>query len=80
MTNDAEKDAARERQASRFDLIASEAESAAAHARTAAVHFRNFEIPRAGAHAFALEGHLANIRRVLDEAAVEHAGRSRPLP
>jgi hypothetical protein len=78
MTEEVEKGAARERQAERFDLIAREAESLAAHARTAAAHFRNREIARAGAHAFALEGHLVNIRRALDEAAIEHAGRSNP--
>jgi hypothetical protein len=80
MTDEAEKNAARERQAERFDSIAREAENLAAHARTAAAHFRNHEIPRAGAHALALEGHLVNIGRTLDEVAVEHAGRSKAIP
>ena len=78
MSDENQKNETRERQAARFDLIAREADSLAAHARTAAAHFRNHEIPRAGAHAFALEGHLSNIRRALDEAAIEHAGRSIP--
>lgn len=80
MSDDVQKSETRERQAARFDLIAREADSLAAHARTAATHFRNQEVPRAGAHAFALEGHLANIRHLLAEAAIEHAGRSRALP
>jgi hypothetical protein len=80
MTGEAEKNEARERQAARLDSIASEAESLAAHARTTAAHFRNHEIARAGAHALALEGHLVNIRRALDEVAVEHAGRSKAIP
>ena len=78
MSLETDKSLARERQAARFDLIAVEAESLAAHARTAAAHFRNGEIPRASAHAFALEGHLVNVRRALDEATIEHAGRSVP--
>ena len=70
----------RDQQAKRFDDIAREAEALAAHARTAAQHFRNGEIPRAGAHAFAAEGHCAQLRDFLEQAAKEHAARSRPLP
>ena len=76
--SETDKDAARARQADRFELIASEAERAAAHARTAASHFRNREIAPAGAHALALEGHLVSMRRALDEIAVEHAEKSVP--
>jgi hypothetical protein len=36
-------------------------------------------VPRAGAHAFALEGHLVNARRLLDEVAVDHASRARTV-
>ncbi len=71
--------AGREEQAKRFDALAEEADKVAAHARIAATHFRAGEVPRAGAHALALEGHLVNARRLLDEAAVEHAKRARTV-
>lgn len=71
--------AAREEQARRFDQIAEEAGKVADHARIAATHFRNAEVPRAGAHALALEGHMINARRILDEIAVVHASRARTI-
>jgi hypothetical protein len=67
--------AAREEQARRLDTLAGDADKIAAHARIAATHFRNGEVPRAGAH----EGHLVNVRRLLDEVAVEHASRARTV-
>ena len=70
---------AREEQAKRFDAIVEEAGKIADHARIAATHMRNAEVPRAGAHALALEGHLINARRLLDEIAVEHAKRARTV-
>jgi hypothetical protein len=69
----------REDQAKRFDALAEEASKVADHARIAAAHFRAGEVPRAGAHALALEGHLINARRLLDEIAVEHAKRARAV-
>lgn len=80
MSEDSGKSEARERQASRFDQIAREAEALSAHARTVAQHFRAEEIARAGAHAFAVDGHFALICRLLEESAIEHAQRSRPVP
>ena len=80
MSEDSEKNEARERQASRFDLIVREAEALAAHARNVAQHFRTNETARAGAHAFAVDGHFDLIRRLLEESAIEHAQRSRPIP
>jgi hypothetical protein len=71
--------AAREAQAQRLDALAAEADKIAAHARIAATHFRGGEVPRAGAHALALEGHLVNARRLLDEVAVDHASRARTV-
>lgn len=71
--------AAREEQARRLDTLAGDADKIAAHARIAATHFRNGEVPRAGAQALALEGHLVNVRRLLDEVAVEHASRARTV-
>ena len=69
----------REAQAKRLDTLAEEADKIAAHARIAATHFRNGEVPRAGAHALALGGHMINARRLLDEIAVEHASRARTV-
>jgi hypothetical protein len=70
------RDHAREEQAKRFDAIATEAAALADHARIAATHFRNAEVARAGAHALALQGHLVNLGRILDEIAVVHASRA----
>ena len=80
MTDEVDKDEARERQSQRLQSIAREAEQLAAHARSTATHFRDREIARAGAHALALEGHLVMIRRLLDEIAISHAEKSRPAP
>ena len=62
-----------------FDEAAAELERAAAHARVAAQHFRDGEVPRGGAHAWAARGHLLKAERGLDEQAIEHSGRSRPV-
>jgi hypothetical protein len=70
----------RAQQARRLEQIADEAQLLADHARVAAGHFRSGEIAPAGAHALALEGHLINVRRLLDEIAVLHARRSNAQP
>jgi hypothetical protein len=67
---------AREEQAQRLEKVAAEAKLIADHALVAATHFRNGEFARAGAHGFAAEGHLVNLRRMLDEVAVNWASRS----
>jgi hypothetical protein len=71
--------AAREEQAKKFDAIVEEVTKGAEHARIAAAHFRAGEVPRAGAHALALEGHLISARRLLELVAVEHAARARTI-
>ena len=63
----------RERAAELLDAVAHELEQAAAHARLAAEHYRNGEIPRGPAHGFSIEGHLVNARAALDEVASLHA-------
>jgi TPR repeat protein len=68
-----------EEAAALFDEAAAELERAAAHARVAAQHFRDGEVPRGGAHAWAVRGHLLKAGRALDEQAVEHGERSRPV-
>lgn len=58
--------------------VAEEADKAAAHARTAAVHLRSRDGGRAGAHGFSAHGHLRNAVERLDELAKIHAERSTP--
>jgi hypothetical protein len=60
-----------------YDSAADELEKAAAHARRAAEHFRDGEVPRGGAHAWATRGHLLAAEKSLDEQALEHRLRSR---
>ena len=60
-----------------YDTAADELEKAAAHARVAAQHFREREIPRGGAHAWATRGHMLAAQQALDEQALEHRLRSR---
>jgi hypothetical protein len=59
-----------------FDAAAEELDKAAAHARRAAEHFRNGEVPRGGAHAWATRGHVLAAEQSLDEQALEHRLRS----
>jgi hypothetical protein len=61
-----------------YDEAAEELEQALAHCRVAADHFRNREVPRGTAHAWAARGHLLTARARLDEQAREHAARSVP--
>jgi hypothetical protein len=63
-----------------FDEAAAELDLAARHCRTAAGHFRDREVPRAGAHAWAAYGHVREAQTRLDERAREHARRSNPEP
>jgi hypothetical protein len=59
-----------------YDEAATELQQALGHCRVAAQHFRNNEVPRGAAHAWAARGHLLNAEALLDEQAREHAGRS----
>ena len=59
-----------------YDDAAAELERAVAHCRLSAEHFRNGEVPRAAAHAWATRGHLLAAGRRLDEQAEEHRLRS----
>ena len=61
-----------------YDEIAAELDRAAAHARTTAQHFRDGDVPRASAHAWALQGHLREAQAKLDAQSREHARRSQP--
>jgi hypothetical protein len=46
-----------------YDEIAAELHRAAAHARRTAEHFRDGDVPRAAAHAWATQGTYARRRR-----------------
>ena len=57
---------------------ASELMLAAKHMQTTASHFRNRDIPRAGAHSLATHGHIERARALLIDVAIIHADRSEP--
>jgi hypothetical protein len=61
-----------------YDETAAELELAARHCRTAAEHFRNNQVPRGAAHAWAALGHLLEAQDSLRRQAREHASRSVP--
>ena len=61
-----------------LDAAAVDLDEAAKHCRTAAGHFRNGEVPRAAAHAWAARGHVLGAQAALDEQAREHARQSIP--
>lgn len=59
-----------------YDEAAAELERALGHCRFAAEHFRNREVSRGAAHAWAARGHMLNAQAQLDGQAREHAARS----
>lgn len=73
MTEDAFESAARS-----YERVAEELESATAHLRVTASHFRDRDVPGGCAHALATHGHLVAAQRLFDELAVLHAARSEP--
>ena len=58
--------------------IAAECDRAAAHARVAAQHHMEGEVPRGPAHGLSVAGHLANAEDLLSEVAKLQARMSRP--
>ena len=62
-----------------YDAAAEELDQAAKHCRTAARHFRDSEIPRGAAHAWAAFGHIRAAEESLDEQARIHASKSVPM-
>jgi hypothetical protein len=63
--------------AERYEDSARELDEAAAHLRVAAGHFRERDVARGCAHAFAAYGHLHVAQRQIDEHAVEHRLKAR---
>jgi 1-aminocyclopropane-1-carboxylate deaminase/D-cysteine desulfhydrase-like pyridoxal-dependent ACC family enzyme len=62
-----------------YDAAAEELEQAAKHCRTAARHFRDREIPRGAAHAWAAFGHIRAAEESLEAQAKTHASKSNPV-
>jgi hypothetical protein len=75
-----ERSARLEQAARLYDRSSEELDLAAGHCRVAAQHFRDGEVPRGAAHAWAARGHLLNARQGLDEQARMHAERALPPP
>ena len=73
-----ERTDAREVAAQLYDVAAEQLDLAAQHCRTAARHFRDLEVPRGTAHAWAAYGHVREAQERLEAQAREHAGRSNP--
>ena len=74
--SDDERQARLDAAARLYDDAAEELERAVAHCRRAAEHFRNGEVPRGAAHAWATRGHLLEAGARLDDQAREHRLRS----
>lgn len=68
--------AAREAATQQYEAAAAELERAAAHLRWTATHFRDAEVPRGCAHAFAALGHLSNVQKQLNDLAALHATKA----
>jgi hypothetical protein len=62
-----------------YEAAAAELDQAARHCRTAAHHFRDREIPRVAAHAWAAFGHVRIAEASLEDQARAHARKSKPL-
>jgi hypothetical protein len=65
-----------EQAATLYEQAAEELDGAAAHCRRAAEHFRDRDVPRAAAHAWAAFGHVREAEQRLDDQAREHRLRS----
>jgi hypothetical protein len=67
-----------EKSAQQYEQIAEELLKAAAHYKTASSHFRNKEIPRGAAHAYAGYGHINKAEDILKSESIVHAENSTP--
>ena len=63
-------------QSDKMNAIAIELEQALKHAKIAANHFLDSEVPRACAHTLAVQGHLAVIDELLIAVAKLHKTKS----
>jgi hypothetical protein len=68
----------REHAATLYDEAAEQLDLAAQHCRTAARHFRDGDVPRAAAHAWAAQGHTLEAQDRLSAQSRAHAARATP--
>jgi hypothetical protein len=61
-----------------YERAAAELDRASRHCRTAARHFREREVPRGTAHAWAAFGHVLTAEDALRSQAQAHASKSIP--
>jgi len=66
-----------ERAAKLYEEAASELDRAAGHCRVSAEHFRDGEVPRGAAHAWAAFGHVREALERLEQQARFHATQAR---
>ena len=66
-----------ETSAKQYDEIAKELQKAVEHYKTCAKHFRENEIPRGAAHAFAGWGHMNKAEQLLKDESIVHAENSK---
>ena len=64
--------------AEEFEQAARDLDLAVQHLRTAARHFRERNVPRGCAHAFAAQGHVNVAQGHIDHRAIVHAEKSVP--
>jgi hypothetical protein len=63
--------------ADQYEASARELDDAAAQLRIAAGHFRDRDVARGCAHAFAAYGHMRVAQRQIDDHAIEHRLKAR---
>jgi hypothetical protein len=73
---DDERQARLEEAARLYDAAAHELDRAAGHCRVSAEHFRNGEVPRGAAHAWAAFGHVREALDSLEQQARDHSRRA----
>ena len=61
-----------------FEEAARQLELAVQHLRTTAQHFRDHNVPRGCAHAFAAQGHMLRAQQYMDKRAMVHAEKAVP--
>ena len=61
-----------------YDEAAAELDLAAKHCKRAAQHFREREVPRGTAHAWAAQGHVLEAQERLENQARQHSAKSTP--
>ncbi|MCO4780696.1 MAG: hypothetical protein KC646_00120 [Candidatus Cloacimonetes bacterium] len=60
-----------------FSEISKQLEDALIHSKITEGHFNDKNVPRACAHAFALDGHLVKIKQLLDKAKLNHSTQAK---